>query len=950
MSPASPDDNLLPDVSVFYGRDEELDTLKQWIVLEKCRAIAIVGMTGIGKTTLVAKVVNSLDGKFDRILWRSLRYVDSFSQFLQELIKSLSDGEENRAIDNIDLGLSRLLGYLRASRCLLILDDWQLAWHTETDINFKDKEYYNELLKKVGEIRHQSCIIVNSNEKSEIMSLLEGECVRCLSLQGLGTSAREIFRSKNLQEEQLWQQLIDNYRGNPQQLKLVSNIIKEIFGGNVSQFLQQQTYLNIVVDRNTEKQLDEQFDRLSPLEKQILQILATAGKPLTLEQLRKATDFNAFHSELAGAIASLNRQLLLEISNDKEKQLFSLQPMVMKHIVRQHLPETVISPPLLSVNSPKQSNLSAQTNQPQQETQPSQDREKFSNSQQNIVLMPSQQPQVLSPQTQNNNVSPPQSPSINTQTPTNIVPLRQPQQSQVIPASDATNIIPQVRSPHPLVVQPQNSGNIFPSPANLIPSVGENDFLPPISRWTRLGGMFIVGAVGIGFIGSAFTPYSVTVKAQANVRPAGELRVVEAKTEGRIVEIMVKENQTVKMGEVIVSIDPSRFQTKKDQLENNIEQSKLQLERIDAQIKSQERQIAAETEKINRTIDVAQAQLSRSNREYQDKRITSSALVNEAIANLRVAERELNQAQTELEAAKATLKSKQAELNAAKAKQQRYQSVASSGALPQNLLEEATLAVQQQEQAFASQQATVNHHQEGIEKQRQVLAAVQAKLANAKTALNPSNADVEISTENIDREKATGEAALAGLNREKEALMQQQIEVQKQLQQDESELLQVTNELKQTAIEAPIEGTLFQLQIRNSGQTVKPGDRIAQIAPSNASMAIESLVSAQEISKIKTGQKAQIRVSACPYPDYGTLKGAVRNISPDVISTNNSAGGSNLIKDRYQVTIEPQSLVLKQGNKQCRLQVGMEGKADIVTSEETVLQFLFRKAKLIADF
>ncbi len=50
------------------------------------------------------------------------------------------------------------------------------------------------------------------------------------------------------------------------------------------------------------------------------------------------------------------------------------------------------------------------------------------------------------------------------------------------------------------------------------------------------------------------------------------------------------------------------------------------------------------------------------------------------------------------------------------------------------------------------------------------------------------------------------------------------------------------------------------------------------------------------------------------------------------------------------MTIEPESLVLKQGNKKCRLQVGMEGKADIITSEETVLQFLFRKAKLMADF
>ena len=48
----------------------------------------------------------------------------------------------------------------------------------------------------------------------------------------------------------------------------------------------------------------------------------------------------------------------------------------------------------------------------------------------------------------------------------------------------------------------------------------------------------------------------------------------------------------------------------------------------------------------------------------------------------------------------------------------------------------------------------------------------------------------------------------------------------------------------------------------------------------------------------------------------------------------------------YEVTIVPDSLVLSQGRKQCSLQLGIEGKANIISNQETVWQFILRKARL----
>ncbi|MGB8699426.1 MAG: ATP-binding protein, partial [Thermosynechococcaceae cyanobacterium] len=48
------------DVSKFYGRTTELSALKQWITVEQSRLVVILGMGGIGKTALSAKLAHQL--------------------------------------------------------------------------------------------------------------------------------------------------------------------------------------------------------------------------------------------------------------------------------------------------------------------------------------------------------------------------------------------------------------------------------------------------------------------------------------------------------------------------------------------------------------------------------------------------------------------------------------------------------------------------------------------------------------------------------------------------------------------------------------------------------------------------------------------------------------------------------------------------------------------------
>lgn len=423
-----------------------------------------------------------------------------------------------------------------------------------------------------------------------------------------------------------------------------------------------------------------------------------------------------------------------------------------------------------------------------------------------------------------------------------------------------------------------------------------NELLPPVSRWTILGGLVTVSAIALAAIVATVTQYKVVVKGNATLRPAGELKLVQAATEATVVDIFTQINQSVKQGDVIATLDNSQLQTQKQQLQTNIQQAQLQSNQVNGQINTLDSQIQSETDKISLNLSSATADYHRRLREYQDRQITTVTEVEEAQANLKLALDELN----------------------------RYQQLVKSGAISQLQLSEKLANYQ----------------------------TAKAKLKRVQTTLNPSNAEVEIASETVAQQRATGKATLAVLNKERQALIQQQIEIDKLLFSDRSSLKQIEKDLNKTQITATADGIIAKLNLRNPGQTVKTGEEIAQIVPSQSAMEIKAQITPQDISKVRLKQTVDLRVSACPYPDYGILKGVVSKISPDAVTVESDRNFSPLTsatKAIYEVTIVPESLVLEQNGKQCFLQLGMEGQADIITERETVWQFILRKARLSTD-
>ncbi len=331
-----------PDVSQFYGRTQELTQLKQWILAEDCRVIAVLGMGGIGKTSISVQLAQQIGFSFDYVIWRSLRNAPPLTDILADLIQVLSDQTEFNLSTEPYRQISQLIEFLRASRCLMILDNAESILQEGNRVGryYEGYEDYGELFKRLGETQHNSCLLLTSREKPKEIAALEGKTlkVRSLPLMGLNVEdCEEIIQNKgisNFQEQ--WQKLIERYAGNPLAVKIVTTTINDLFGGNVDDFFE-QIQQGTAIFGDIRDLLEQQLGRISELELETMYWLAINREPSTVADLRKDILSLVSPIELIEALESLSRRSLIEKSSGS----FTQQPVVMEYMI-ERLIETVI--------------------------------------------------------------------------------------------------------------------------------------------------------------------------------------------------------------------------------------------------------------------------------------------------------------------------------------------------------------------------------------------------------------------------------------------------------------------------------------------------------------------------------------------------------------------------------------------------------------------------------
>lgn len=113
------------DVSIFHGRSEELAQLQLWVLHDHCRLVALLGIGGIGKSTLSVKLALTIQPEFEVVVWRSLQNAPPLEELLESVLQFLLRVQREDPVlpTSLDGRLTKLMKSLKQCRCLLILDN-----------------------------------------------------------------------------------------------------------------------------------------------------------------------------------------------------------------------------------------------------------------------------------------------------------------------------------------------------------------------------------------------------------------------------------------------------------------------------------------------------------------------------------------------------------------------------------------------------------------------------------------------------------------------------------------------------------------------------------------------------------------------------------------------------------------------------------------------------------
>ncbi|HEM6155706.1 TPA: HlyD family efflux transporter periplasmic adaptor subunit [Streptococcus suis] len=423
----------------------------------------------------------------------------------------------------------------------------------------------------------------------------------------------------------------------------------------------------------------------------------------------------------------------------------------------------------------------------------------------------------------------------------------------------------------------------------------------------------------IAFAVSAYLPKNYIVKARGTSVITGT-EYVSALSNGKIVTLHKKEGDSVKAGEVILSLSSGQEGLQTESLTK-------QLDKLKAKESLFQKYEQSLNEKVNYMANSGEEQEYYGKVEYYLSQLSSEnyndgsqyAKLQEEYTKLNKLVAEKSQLETDLSSYQSQLANLEAEL--------------------------ATLSVQEtaetnSDSETSSTSADTSSNSIQLEQLNTKISEVKTKIETTISSIQGKGTEIESLQSSIrEMERSYNDPTSQAYNTYAQLISElgtARAANNKSITELEANLGISIGQDRGLTVSASSDGTLHYVTPLKQGMSVQQNQTIAEIAGSDREAYIEAFVLATDISRVTVGAEVDIAITGVNSQKFGTLKGAVTQIDSGTITQETQNGNVSL----YKVVVALEELTLKKDEEIVVLQKDMPVEARIVYDNETYLDWI----------
>ena len=382
---------------------------------------------------------------------------------------------------------------------------------------------------------------------------------------------------------------------------------------------------------------------------------------------------------------------------------------------------------------------------------------------------------------------------------------------------------------------------------------------------------------------ASFAEVDEVTRGEGKVIPSQQLQVVQSVDGGVVQEVLIREGDQVNKGDVLVRVDPTRFEASFREGSVRAFALRAKVARLRALINDQPYSSATDD-----TLSPAQQQVLMQEENYY------YASIGELNQRLSVAREQHAQRRQELDEARARLHAAEQAWSMSNKELSVTRPLLASGAVSEIDILRLERDVSAADGERKSAAARARQAEAGIQEAEARMSEVELTMRNQwRAELSQASSELNSLSQNVD-----------GL----------------------------ADRVKHAEIRSPVHGTVQRLLYNTIGGVVQPGSTVVEIVPTDDRLLVEAKIAPKDIAFLRPGLPATIKLHAYDFSIYGGVSATLQHISADTIT------------DERDNTYYLVRAMTTDSDFVERLSVipGMTAQLDVMTGKKSILSYLLK--------